>query len=135
MEIAPGPAMTGIPSGTTAGSNRESSSLGTSLTPFCIARMDMIVKRMPPPIWKAGTVIPKKEKIAPPATAKKTRMAVAAIHARQATRRRSSGVPAVRATKIGAAEIGLMTAKREENASSAKRAASEFSIPPSYPGT
>jgi hypothetical protein len=39
--------------------------------------------------------------------------------ARSAARRRLSGKSAVIATKIGAAEIGLITEKREENASSA----------------
>src|SRR2546430_11309216 len=81
--------------------------------------MDSRAKISPPAIWNAGTVIPKKTKIAPPATAKTASTATAARQARAAARRRSAGEPEVIATKIGAAEMGLITEKREEKASSA----------------
>src|ERR1700694_4860988 len=66
--------------------------------------------------------------MAPPAAAKTASTAPAARHARNAVLGRSSGVPPVKATKIGAAEIGLMTEKREEKASSANWKASRSTV-------
>ena len=63
--------------------------------------------------------MPKNAKMAPPAAAKTARTAVAARHARNAARLRSAGESEVIATKMGAAEIGLMTEKRDENARNA----------------
>ena len=85
----------------------------------------MIVKRIPPAIWKAGNVIPNVAKIAPPVRAKIARISAAAVHARRAIFRRSFGMPSVRVTKIGAASIGLMTEKSEENASTTNFASAE----------
>ena len=85
----------------------------------------MIVKRMPPAIWKAGSVMPNAEKIAPPVRAKIARISAAAVLARSAILRRSPGMPAVSDTKIGAASIGLMTEKRDENASTTNFASAE----------
>ena len=89
----------------------------------------MIVKRMPPAIWKAGSVIPKSEKIAPPVAANRVRIRAAASEARNAIRRRSPGDrPAVMDTKIGAASIGLITEKSDENASTTNLASEEENI-------
>src|SRR5262249_22684070 len=85
----------------------------------------MLVKRMPPAIWNAGSVMPKKEKIAPPVSAKSARIRAAARQARNAIFWRCCGAPAVIATKIGAASIGLMTEKSEENARTANLASAE----------
>ena len=85
----------------------------------------MIVKRMPPAIWNAGSVMPNAEKIAPPVNAKIARISAAAKDARNAIRRRSFGMPAVIATKIGAASIGLMTEKSEEKARTTNLASAE----------
>ncbi len=65
--MAPGPAISGIPIGTIEGSRVMTTSLrpAGSSSPWSVDR-PMIVKRMPPAIWNAGSVMPKTEKIAPP---------------------------------------------------------------------
>ena len=88
----------------------------------------MLVKRIPPAIWNAGSVMPKAEKIAPPVSAKTARISAAAALARSAIRRRCCGAPAVSETKRGAASIGLMTEKSEENASTTNFASAEESM-------
>ena len=93
----------------------------------------MIVKRMPPAIWKAGSVMPKTEKIAPPVAAKIARIRAAARQARNAIRRRSPGDrPAVIDTKIGAASIGLITEKSDENARTTNLASDEENMTASF---
>src|SRR6185295_1255979 len=79
--------------------------------------------------------MPKNAKIAPPAAAKTARTAAAARHARNAARLRSAGESDVIATKMGAAEIGLMTEKSDENARNANCWSEGVSIlEPYYPG-
>src|SRR5947207_2609941 len=57
-------------------------------------------------------------------------------HARNAARLRSAGESEVIETKIGAAEIGLMTEKRDENARNANCWSEGVSIvSPHYPGS
>src|SRR5258706_2559083 len=74
--------------------------------------------------------------MAPPAAAKTARPAAAARHARNAARLRSAGESEVIETKIGAAEIELMTEKREENARNANCWSEGVSIlSPHYPGS
>lgn len=85
---------------------------------------------MPPAIWKAGTVMPKSAKIAPPAPANVASIANAATQARRAERDRSPGErPSVIETKIDAAEIGLITEKRDENARIANRTSGDDMAP------
>src|SRR5262249_27266248 len=60
--------------------------------------------------------MPKNAKRNPPAAAKTARTIKAARQARTAARRRLAGSPPVNETKIGAAEIGLITENREEKA-------------------
>ena len=79
----------------------------------------MIAKSIPPAIWKAGTVMPKKAKIAPPAAANTASTAARRRHGPHGRPRRPAERPPVIATKIGAAEIGLITEKSDEKASSA----------------
>jgi hypothetical protein len=50
VEIAPGPAMSGIPIGTIAGSAREEPGARSSGSSCWSVDMPMIVKRMPPAI-------------------------------------------------------------------------------------
>ena len=116
VEIAPGPAMSGIPRGTIDGSSFAGTFARSEWSSPRSVVSPIVVKRIPPAIWKAGRVMPKKPKIAPPVRAKSARMSAAASDARKAIRRRSSGAPEVRDTKIGAASIGLITEKRDENA-------------------
>ncbi len=72
--------------------------------------------------------MPKAEKIAPPVAAKIARINAAAALARNAMRRRSCGAPAVSDTKIGAASMGLITEKSEENARTTNFASAEENI-------
>src|SRR6185295_16358895 len=79
--------------------------------------------------------MPKNAKIAPPAAAKTARTAAAARHARNSARLRSAGESDVIATKMGAAEIGLMTEKSDENARNANCWSEGVSfMGPYYPG-
>ncbi len=125
VEMAPGPAISGMPSGTMEGSLVATASARSGRSSSRSVVSPMIVKRIPPAIWNAGSVMPNAEKIAPPVNAKIARISAAAVLARSAIFRRSPGMPAVRLTKIGAASIGLMTEKSDENASTTNFASAE----------
>jgi hypothetical protein len=128
VEIAPGPAMSGMPSGTIDGSAVDSGPVRAWLSSWASVVSPIDVKRMPPAIWKAGSVMPNAEKIAPPVSAKTARISAAAALARTAILRRCSGAPAVSETKIGAASIGLITEKSDEKASTTNFASAEENI-------
>src|SRR3990170_8834405 len=118
--IAPGPARSGIPRGTTPTASRSRVSSLSCCVSFDLGRSPCSIsnatakRRSPPATRNAGRVNPKAAKINWPKTAKKTSVLPATMHVFRITRCFSWAVrSSVRREKNGVTPIGSTTAKME----------------------